>query len=136
MSNVARAFDQHTHRGVIRSMPGPASNDRNNDAAWEVLPMGAMPPMMFQLRLHNGSSRSFAFSDLREVSCPHAGVVQLHLFAMAKLVITIEGRHLRELAGGLSCAGIRWIQESDPRSAGRPETEPEVTRITIEQVAD
>ncbi len=116
MGNVARDFDQLTHQGVVRSLPYNDEGVDKENSAWEALPIGGMPPLMFQVRFSDGSFNAYAFSDLREVHCPHAGAINLHLFAMAKLVIRIEGRHLLELARGFSCAGIRWIQESDPRN--------------------
>lgn len=136
MRNVARAFDQQSTTTPLHPLPhGPAQQD-NAQLPWGIVASGGMPPLMFQLRFHDGRMMSFAYSDLREIHCRDAGRVELYLQAMAKIVIIIEGRHLRDLAKWLGNAGVLWVQEGDPRDTQTPETAPEVVSIRIEQLPE
>ncbi|GAA4464192.1 hypothetical protein GCM10023156_50460 [Novipirellula rosea] len=75
---------------------------------------------------------SYSYSDVREIECRDAGQIKLVVFAASQILITIEGRNLRELATLFGMASVRWLQEADPRSVRRPETESDITRIVIE----
>ncbi|KAA5540093.1 hypothetical protein FYK55_22005 [Roseiconus nitratireducens] len=88
--------------------------------------------MMFQLRLHDGTQESFPYGDIRRIRCRDAGSIQLETFSSPRTVVTIEGRHLQELAAHLGNALILWIEETDPRTVDRPEQMPTVTRIRVE----
>ncbi len=129
MNNVARVFDHHSE--FYREPP-----PEDHATPWAINEQGALPPPMFQLRFQDRRMVSFAYSDLREVHCQHAGKIELYLYSLNKLVITIEGRHLRELAQWFSAAGVRWVQETDPRSDAQQEASPQVLSIVVEQLPD
>ena len=91
-----------------------------------------MPPMMFQLRTNDGVHESFPYGDIRRIRCRDAGSVQLETFSSPRTIITIEGRHLRELAALLCNGMIQWIEDSDTRDVDRDEQLTTVTRIRVE----
>lgn len=136
MTNVARAFDEQTNVNVLHNFPVNTQQEQSDRLPWETLATGAMPPMMFQVRFSDGKMISFAYGDLHEVHCRDAGHIELFLYSLRKLVITIEGRHLRELAHWFSSAGVQWIQETDPRDRERSETEAEIVKITVEEIPE
>lgn len=121
---------------MIRGLPQQSPQQDNVKLPWEIVPQGAMPPMMFQMRFHNGAKSSFAYSDLREVHCRDAGFVVLTVQSVSQYLITIEGRNLSGLADWFGAAMIRWIQEGDPRHDPRPESSPEITSISVEVVEE
>ncbi|WP_345326608.1 hypothetical protein [Novipirellula rosea] len=130
MSQASRAF-QETHSGPsLRSVSKVISN--TDTSPYASAHPGEMPPMMFQLRLSDGRWMSYSYSDVREIECRDAGQIKLVVFAASQILITIEGRNLRELATLFGMASVRWLQEADPRSVRRPETESDITRIVIE----
>ena len=91
-----------------------------------------MPPMMFQARMRDGVYESIPYGDVRRIRCRDAGTIHIETFSNPKTNITIEGRHLRELAALLGSGMVRWIEESDDRDPGRPEHMPTITRLRIE----
>jgi len=129
--DVGRAFDEQSN--VFQGFPQPAQDDK---VPWGRMRDGEMPPMMLQLRLNDGTSVSYAYSDLREIRCRDAGYVQLFILGLDRLIITLEGRRLKELANLLSRAMILWIQEADPRDLSQPEDLPWVDNIVVESVSD
>lgn len=131
MNNMARAFDAQTNRQIMPRIP---TEQDNQAVPWEITAEGSMPLMMFQLCFHDDSIRSFAYSDLREIDSPHAGQIKLLLQSMGKLMITIEGRHLRDLAGWFSAGKVQSIREADPRDFNSQESQPEITHITVEEL--
>ncbi|QDU98590.1 hypothetical protein [Lignipirellula cremea] len=133
MKNVQRAFDESG--GNIQGFPQAAA-PRESDLCWARLREGELPPMMFQMRLSDGRLVSYPYSDLREIRCRDAGRVQLFLLGLERLVVTIEGRRLRELANLLSRAMILWIEEADPRDLSKPESVPEIVKISIEKFVE
>ncbi|NOY42777.1 MAG: hypothetical protein GXP26_13205 [Planctomycetes bacterium] len=88
--------------------------------------------MMFQVRLSNGNIVSFAYCDLRETRLLSAGYLKLCLFGMEKYHITIEGRHLTDLANLIGMGKIKSLTELGPRTFEHPETCPSIDKITIE----
>lgn len=132
MDNVARIFDQQ-NRG---STPSEPAAHGGGDAPWGLAKHEALPPMMLQLWLASGAMRAFAYSDIREVYCPDAGRIELSIQAMGRWVVALEGRRLGELAKRLTTGGVVWVRESDPRAVPRQESEPEIVRITIEELPD
>lgn len=136
MAHVARVFDQHTKAGVLERLSGDVQDQDNHQLPWGMATDGGMPPMLFQLRFSDGRMVSYAYSDIREIHCRDAGRIEISLYAMSKLVIIIEGRHLSDLAKWLCCAGIRWAQEADPRDVDLPETSPEIAKIAIEEIPE
>lgn len=136
MNNVARVFDRQTHSDVLERLSQDVYDQDDQYLPWGTATDGAMPPLMFQLRFNDGRMVGYAYNDIREIHCRDAGRVEISLFAMAKLVVIIEGRHLTDLAKWLCCAGVRWIEEGDPREVDIPEAQPEITRITVEQLPD
>ena len=121
----------------MNQLPWP-SNDpgRESDITpvkpWQKLTPGEIPPMMFQIRFRSGTIISYAYSDLRETRLRDSGFLQLSLFGMEKYQITIEGRHLDELATHIGLGKVRWLAESDDRDYRIPEASPAIEEITIE----
>ena len=135
MAEAARAFDENNSRNILHQSPRLVRDAGDGfDLPWVKIREGEMPPMMFQIQFNDGRLSSYAFSDIREVHCADAGKVQLMLFAMQKIVITFEGRNLRDLANLFCNAALRSIRESDPRELERPERAPEVIRVSIEPI--
>ncbi len=134
MAKVARVFDQHNRPSSMPSPIRPVSNERR--VPWVEVRDDEMPPMMFQIWMSNGRIQSYTYNDLHEVHCPDAGCVELYLYSFDKLLITLEGRHLRELAHLFSCACVRSLHEADPRDLDVPERDPEITSISIEVIEE
>ncbi len=130
MTRPAQAFAEN-RGGNVRPI-GPVALDDSDVAPYSRVRSGELPPMMFQLRLCNGQSISFAYSDVREIRSRDSGHLQIALIAMTRTLITIEGRHLRELATLMGTAMVRWIEERDERAKERPEESPEIVAIRIE----
>lgn len=130
MSQVSQAFDSHRDGSLFGAVPAN-TQQRESGPAWEPVQHGALPPMMFQLRFRDGHMVSYAFSDLREVRYRDAGYLQLGILGLERVVVTIEGRHLRKLADLLACGMVRWIEETDEYDVDRPETEPAIAQITV-----
>ncbi|QDV42514.1 hypothetical protein Enr13x_23620 [Stieleria neptunia] len=130
MSRASRAFDQHRGGPSLRAVASTPSPD--DLTPYATATPGELPPMMFQLRLSDGRWLSYSYGDVREVECRDAGHLQITVLAASRTVITIEGRHLRELATLFGLASVRWIQEADPRLPRRSEDQAEVIRISIE----
>jgi hypothetical protein len=92
------------------------------------------PPIMFQMQFHDGRIVSYAYSDLRETRLRDAGHLQLCVYGMEKYHITIEGRHLTELASLIGMGRIKSVIEMGPRTYERPEAGPSIDKITIESL--
>jgi hypothetical protein len=135
MSSASRAFETQRRESLFNQ---PSANDAGAGAGvsppWQKIRPNEVPPMMFQLRFRSGEMISFAYSDLREIRVRDAGYVQFGVLGMARMLITIEGRHLMELAECLGSGLIRWMQEEDERETERPETNGAITAIQIEIV--
>ena len=135
MAEVARIFDENNGRNILHRLPqSPTRSVDNNDCPWNAIRDGELPPMMFQLRFRDGHMESYSYSDIREVHCRDAGLVKVFLHSMSKKSITFEGRHLKELANLFCVASLRSIHEADERDIGRPESSPEITRISVEEI--
>ena len=133
MSSVARAFAEHRREEIIRPRPQAVAVTTAPLLPWQAMRHGEHPPVMFQLRFRNGSFRSFAYGDLREVYFRDAGHLELGVHGMSRRGIVLEGRNLRELAEYLSSGLIYWIEESDERQPDVPETSPWIEQIRIEE---
>ena len=137
MAEAARAFDESNNRNILHRPPQLVREaGEGYNLPWAKIREGEMPPMMFQLRFNDGRLTSYAYSDIREVHSRDAGHVQLMLFAMKRLVITFEGRNLRDLANLFCNAAVRSVDEANPRDSSRPEGAPEVIRITVEPIEE
>lgn len=136
MSNVADIFDEQNGASFVRRLQPAARGQGSRQAPWGVTDEGELPPMMFQLWLADGAMVSFPYSAIGELRCRDAGRIEVYLHAIAKTVVTVEGRHLRELAQRLSAASVIWLRESDPRELGVPEHAPEIVKVTIEELPD
>lgn len=136
MTRPAKAFANHTvpdrSESSARVIAGSANAVEPAQPPYERVRNGGMPPMMFQVRLSDGQTISFAYSDVREIRSRDAGHIQIAVFAMSRILITIEGRHLRELSNLLGMAMIRWMVEADERATERPETAAEIVKIRVE----
>ncbi|QDT07451.1 hypothetical protein K227x_58780 [Rubripirellula lacrimiformis] len=131
MAHASSAFDRN-RGGNLRSVsPLPARQD-DDGLPWLQVRNGELPPMMFQLRFRDGRIMSFAYSDIREIQSRDAGQITLGIFAMSRVLVTIRGRHLRDLMTLLGTGRIRWLEEDDTRDVGRPETLPLILSIEIE----
>lgn len=89
-------------------------------------------PMMFKIALSDGQLYWYPYSDLREVRLRDAGFVQLLIYGIEKYTISIEGRHLTELATLLGMGRIKSLEESAHRSFSDPEEMPGIDKITVE----
>ncbi len=135
MAEVAKIFDEHNGQNILHSLPkGLGRVAAEPECPWQAIRDGELPPMMFQLRFRDGHMESYAYSDIREVHCRDAGLVQVFLYSMTKKAITFEGRHLKELANLFCIASLRSIHEADERDIDRPENSPEVTKIIVETI--
>lgn len=134
MSTASKAFAESRREQLFRTVPSQPKDADNDSKSWHHVRSGEMPPVMFQLRLRTGEVISYPYSDLREIRLRDAGYIQLGVLGMSKILVTIEGRHLRELSEGLGCGLIRWMAESDERDADRPESVPAITGISVETV--
>lgn len=132
MAEISRAFQENGGGSVFQSTDGESIKIDRTQLPWRIVSEAQMPPMMFQLRMHDGTQESFPYGDIRRIRCRDAGMIQMETFSSPRTVLTIEGRHLRELAAYLGNAMILWIEETDPRSVDRPEQLPTVTKIRIE----
>jgi len=135
MALASRAFADQRREEIFRNRPQPVLQTVATPPPWQSIQSGEMPPLMLQFRLRSGETISYAYHDLREIRVRDAGHIQLGLVGMSKLLITIEGRHLRELAEFIGSGLVRWVQESDERALDVPESSPWITSILIEQVA-
>jgi len=137
MAEAARAFDENNSRNILHRKPTLVrESGEKYDCPWARIREGEMPPMMFQIRFNDGRIASYAYSDIREVHCRDSGHVQLMVFAMQKLSITFEGRHLRDLADLFCNAAVRSVDESDPRDVDRPEKAPEIVRVSVDPIEE
>ncbi len=134
MGEAARAFDGHGRSKLFQSIPKAIPQKEEPEVPWQKVHAGAMPPMMFELRFSDGQIISYPFNDLRQVRFRDAGHIELSILGMERLLVTIRGRHLRELAGLLSCGMVRWIEEIDERDLDRPEESPTVVSISVQIV--
>lgn len=100
--------------------------------AWKRTNPGEPPPMMFQIQFANGRVISYAYSDLRETRMRDAGCLTLCVFGMEKYHITVEGRHLTELATLIGLGRIKSFVEMGPRTFDHPEESPAIDKITVE----
>jgi hypothetical protein len=129
MSNVARAFDEHGSGNVIRSISlGP----EEVELPWGRLRDDELPPLLFQLRLRDGTTICYPYSDVREVRCLNAGNIQIVVVGLEPLLITVAGRHLYDLADLFSRAAVTWVREADSRDLGKPESMPEIVGISVQ----
>ena len=132
MPSASKAFADQRREELFRHVPDSRPSAAEVSPPWLIMRNGELPPMMFQLRMAQGEQLSFAYSDLREVRFRDAGFLQLGVYGMSRLLITIEGRHLRELADALGCGLVRWLQVADERELDRPESSPCIDAISIE----
>ena len=135
MFSPARSFEERMHTSLLRGAANKSSQPASEAPPWGLVQAGAMPPMMFELRLHDGTMTSFAYSDVRMIRCPDAGRVELYLLGMGKLKVSIQGRHLRDLASSFNCCLVRWVQEGDPRDE-KAEDDPYVTEIAVHDLSN
>jgi len=108
-----------------------------NDSAeppWKRIGPSEQAPIFFQIVRLNGNVISYAYCDLREIRQLSAGYLQLLVMGMEKMLITIEGRHLEELANQVGMNKIKTIEEVGPRSFEYPESCPSIDKITIEEL--
>ncbi|QDV73860.1 hypothetical protein [Botrimarina mediterranea] len=101
-------------------------------APWQKTMPTEGAPVMFQVRFCHGGATSYAYCDLREIRVRDAGLVQLGLLGMEKLLISISGRHLTELAELIAAGKIKSFTELGPRTFDRPEASPSIDKITVE----
>ena len=133
MAKAARTFEERTHQNLLRAVRQAKPEDC--EPPWELVPGNAMPPMMFELRSRDGSTTSYPYGDVRMIRSPDAGCVELYLLSMEKLLVTIKGRHLRDLARSFNSGMVRWVEEGDHRDL-RPEEAPSITEIDICELVD
>lgn len=126
-----------------KNMPFPTSSESvlpsvlANDSGklpWKRTSHSDGPLIMFQIERANGNILSYAYCDLREIRLLNKGYLQLMIFGMEKMCITLEGRHLGELAELMGSARVKTMTEYGPRTFHEPETSPAIDKITIEEL--
>lgn len=132
MRSASRAFADERREQLFRDRPQAAATP-DIERPWHTIQSAEMPPLMLQLRFRNGQMVSYAYGDLREIRYRDAGYLQLGIYGLSRVLVTIEGRHLRELAEALGCGLVRWLAEGD--DLDRPEAAPAITSIVIEPIA-
>jgi len=127
----------------MKRMPFPTNENVGQETSaksattpWKRANPNEPPLFMFQVQLVDGSMISYAYSDLRETRLRDAGYLQLRIFGMEKTHVTIQGRHLTELANLIGMGRIKTLVELGPRTFDRPEASPSIDSITIERMAD
>lgn len=128
----------------MKRMPFPSNSEsalRNKSLAndsvqlpWKRTSPSDPPLIMFQIERSNGNVISYAYCDLRETRLLSPGYLQLLVFGMEKYQITIEGRHLTELASLIGMNKIKEMSETGARTFEYPESSPAIDRITIEEL--
>ena len=131
MARASSAFDKNSGANVRSIAPLPDRPDEDN-LPWTRVRNGELPPMMFQLRFRDGQIISFAYSDVREIASRDAGQITVSILGMRRVMVTILGRHLRDLMSLMGTALVRWIEEGDLRDVDRCEKLPQITSIKIE----
>ena len=131
MTSAAKAFADQRRELLFRQPPSPPKLVPAEILPWQIAKGGELPPVMFQLRYQDGSITSYAYSDLREIRYRDAGHIELGISGLTRMLITIEGRHLRELAEYLGSGMVYWVQEADERDVDIPESKPCITSITV-----
>lgn len=119
--------DSSRPAGSIQHLKGAAPKE-----PWLGTKHGEPPPMMLQVKFHDGSILSYAYSDLRETRLRDAGHLVLCIFGMEKYLVTIEGRHLSHLAQLIGIGKIKTLIELGPRTFDRPEEAASIDKITVE----
>lgn len=107
-------------------------NQSQQDSPWLGTKHGEPQPMMLQVQFHDGSILSYAYSDLRETRLRDAGHLVLCIFGMEKYHVTIEGRHLNEVAKLIGMGKIKKLIELGPRTFDRPEESTSIDKITVD----
>jgi len=139
-----------TSFGEVNGMGQPrASNDgqehpvsrssikkKDDDKPWKSVRGNEGPLIMLSFQLVNGSEISYAYSDLRETRLVDAGTLHLCLWGFEKYVITITGRHLKELADEIGRGRVKTIREMGLRTFDHPEKLPAVEKIQITEVTE
>lgn len=130
----------------MNHMPFPSSPSNENSfasnsmlqgsskAPWKRAKSTDPAPLMFQVHFCDGRLVSYSYCDLREIRLLHAGHLQLCLLGMEKLYITLEGRHLTELADLMGTGLIKSFAELGPRNFERSESSPSIDKITVEEL--
>ncbi|MCA9232957.1 MAG: hypothetical protein KDA57_20090 [Planctomycetales bacterium] len=111
---------------TVRSIQSP------DDLPWKRVSPSEPTPLMFQVRFCDGRTTSYAYCDLREIRLRDAGYLQLGLLGMEKMLISIAGRNLTELAELIAAGKLKSLTELGPRTFDRPETSPSIDKITVE----
>ena len=135
MALASRAFADQRREEIFRNRPQSLLQPVAAPPPWQSIQNGEMPPLMLQFRLRTGETISYAYHDIREIRVRDAGLIQLGLVSMSKLLITIEGRHLRELGELIGTGLVRWVQETDDRKVDVPEDQPSIESIVIERMS-
>jgi hypothetical protein len=134
MALASRAFADQRREEVFQNRPRAVPPVVGAPLPWQSIQSGEMPPLMLQFRLQTGETVSYAYHDIREIRVRDAGSLQLGLVGLSRLLVTIEGRHLRELAELIGSGLVRWVQEADERADDLPEPSPCITSISIEKL--
>ena len=128
----------------MSQLPFPSNNNvatslrpaKPSKDPWTRCKPGEPPDMMFQVRFYDGRIISYAYADLREIRLQDAGCITLCIFGFEKYEITVEGRHLGDLAALLGSAAIKSLTEFGPRSFERSEELPCIDKIAVTTLAN
>lgn len=137
MSRVSPVFDSSRREDIFRTVPQPQEQEPlESPTPWQRIQGNQMPPMMLQLRLANGEAMAYSYSDIRQIRVRDAGFIQLFVAGFTRVVITLEGRLLQDLAQGIGSGMIQWVQEADDRDVDCPESDPAIVGISIDPYSE
>ncbi|GAB5404401.1 MAG: hypothetical protein Aurels2KO_26320 [Aureliella sp.] len=134
MGEAARAFEDNRQPSFLESLPKPKAIEQTDDhLPWVRVHPTSPPPMMLDLCLSSGRVLSHPYSSIDFVDMRDAGYLQIGFMGLMPILITIEGRNLRELRGLLVAGRIRCILQTDDRDCDRDDDEPAIEKISVEK---
>lgn len=135
MAEAARAFDNHGRPSFLETVPASKPEPVDNDDPWSVVHQTALPPMMLDFCFGNGRILSHPYGSLDFVDLRDAGHLQLGFMGLIPTLVTIQGRHLKELRSLIVYGRVRAISEDRDRADERPDDEPAIIKIEVEKLA-
>jgi hypothetical protein len=134
MGEAARAFEDNRQPSFLESLPKPKAVEPADDHfPWVRVHPTSPPPMMLDLCLSSGRVLSHPYSSIDFVDMRDAGYLQIGFMGLMPILVTIEGRNLRELRGLLVAGRIRCISQTDDRDCDQGDEEPAIEKISVEK---
>ena len=135
MGEAVQAFEGQRQPSFLESLPKPSNIEPiEQDSPWVRVNPTSPPPMMLDLCLDCGRILSQPYSSIDFVDMRDAGFLQIAFMGLSPLLVTIQGRNLRELRGLLVVGRIRSISLSDPRDCEGDDDDAVIEKISIEQL--